>query len=45
MSEPDGASIIDGILEIIHQDGDKATDLECCYQILDYLTRCLGEAK
>jgi hypothetical protein len=37
----DGASILEGVMEIFHQDGEKATDLECCYQMLDYLKRCL----
>lgn len=41
--ELDGANIIDGVMEIIHQPGEQATDLECCYQILDYLKRALGE--
>jgi len=41
----DGAAMIDGVLELIHQDGEKATDLEVCYQILDYLNKCLGEVK
>jgi hypothetical protein len=37
----DGASILEGIMEIFHQDGEKATDLEVCYQMLDYLKKCL----
>lgn len=39
----DGASILESVMEIFHQDGDKATDLECCYQILDYLKKCLED--
>lgn len=41
----DGGIILDGVYEILNQDGDKATDIECCYQILDYLTKCLEEVK
>jgi len=37
----DGGNILEGVMEIFHQDGDKATDLEVCYQILDYLKRAL----
>lgn len=45
MKDLDGASILDGVMEIFHQDGDKATDLEVCQQMFDYLTKCLGEDK
>jgi hypothetical protein len=36
-----GADILEGVYNIINQDGELATDLECCYQILDYLTKAL----
>jgi antitoxin component HigA of HigAB toxin-antitoxin module len=39
--ELDGAAILEGVMEIFNQDGENATDLECCYQILDYLTMAL----
>jgi antitoxin component HigA of HigAB toxin-antitoxin module len=39
--ELDGAVILEGVMEIFNQDGENATDLECCYQILDYLKRAL----
>lgn len=37
----DGDAILEGVYEIMQQEGDEATDLECCYQILDYLKKCL----
>lgn len=43
--ELSGAIILEGIYEIINQDGELATDLECCYQVLDYLTDVLGDKK
>jgi hypothetical protein len=43
MQDLDGAIILEGIYEIINQDGELATDLECCYQVLDYLKKTLGE--
>lgn len=44
MKNLDGAIILDGVMEIFHQDGDSATDLEVCYQILDYLKKVLEAA-
>jgi hypothetical protein len=41
VKELDGANILEGVMEIFHQDGEKATDLEVAYQMLDYLKRAL----
>ena len=39
----DGGEILEGVYDILNQDGELATDFECCYQILDYLKEKLGE--
>jgi hypothetical protein len=41
MKDLDGANILEGVIEIFHQDGELATDLEVAYQMLDYLKRAL----
>jgi hypothetical protein len=39
MKDLDGANILEGVMEIFHQDGELATDLEVAYQMLDYLKK------
>lgn len=43
MNELNGGEILEGVYSIINQDGELATDLECCYQVLDYLLEKLGK--
>lgn len=38
----DGATILERVYEIINQDGELATDLECCYQVYEYLDGILN---
>lgn len=39
----DGATILEGVYEIINQDGELATDLEVCYIVLEYLKKALED--